>query len=52
MTFIQYTLDEDGTESTEAVHKLARVIVPNNLGDLNLVHGVVKITEGMTALDR
>ncbi len=51
ITFQQQTRDEYG-DSTSYTHNHAKTIVPNNLGDLNLVHGVVKITEGLAALDR
>ena len=42
---------DENIESTASTDH-ARVVVPNNLGDFNLLHGVFKIDESLQSLDR
>ena len=57
MTFAQYEYDHDynpnfGKLNTRYIHHRADVVIPNNVGPWNLVHGVVRVSEELTNLSR
>lgn len=51
ITFRQQKLVDEIVE-TQYMHNKATIVVPNDLEDLNLLHGVVKVDESINILDR
>ncbi len=47
-----YYEGKDEMLQTKYTHNHANVIIPNDIGDLNLVHGVFKVNEEITAASR